>query len=439
MGLVVALLAYVHVVWIAPATTSNPTSIDSKRHQTTVDDALMQIEIALFWQNETINSSDDSGDCFCPKGRPNWIYYTNCPGVGAGIKDRQNIFRNLMWWADELCARIAIQCSPNVFLGKQHKCYAPETATWDEYFVTGRGQSGVHGWRNIEYVEGVVDYVPLLDYQDSRFDGISTIVRTNFRSIWPAKIDPPPEQPEGTMTGLEGYMKARDFLAKNKTFVWHFDVSFWHSDLNTFGHIGKKREDVVPHRSYSKECKIIDLHPTQLQIHLARILLETMDIQHVDQFVTLHMRRGDWRECDTEPETIMKYLNCSLSGDLSLFGGGSGIVDTVLAFTNADEEYKTNVTKKFQDTFPPNTSITFVDDVVESEAFHSKLLQTKLPGITQDIENHLQLALRLVEDNCFRWQVLKVLIAISKVHLERGHISCKECNKGGIHVSHPVV
>ncbi len=33
-------------------------------------------------------------DCFCPDGRMNWIYYTNCPGrgspvnKGAGIKDR---------------------------------------------------------------------------------------------------------------------------------------------------------------------------------------------------------------------------------------------------------------------------------------------------------------------------------------------------------------
>ena len=409
---------------------SKGTTTISKMVADVMNDEKTTTHAALKWMKESMFSNDNAinngegEDCFCPSGRPNWIYYTNCPGNGAGMKDRQNILRNVLWWADELCAKVALKCSPGIFLGKQHGCFAPETATWDDYFVTRR-----------DVVEtGVLTYIPLVN-RSNKFD-VNTIIVSNLRSSWPAHLTPPKDSIVGT-TGVQGYEQARElYYAQNgTTFLWQFDISFWDSDLYTEHIFKKSREEILPHRPYTTDCRKIDFYPTKLHIAVAQILLDSMNMTYIEQFATLHLRRGDYRECDTDPETVMRYLKCSLPGGFARPGSnGNSTIDTLLAFTNGEPNYKANFTRVFEKTYSREAKIIFVDDVIVSDAFLSRLDGAE--GTTQLSAN---VGERILQDNCYSWQIMKVIIALSKTHLERGHMSCNQCDVGGVNPAKIVV
>lgn len=382
-----------------------------------VQDALLKLGLPLLETNQTA-----ARDCFCPNGRHNWIYYNQyCPSGyrGAGIKDRQNIFRNVLYWADEVCARVAFGCSPKVMLAeKKHACRVPENAAWDDYFVVVRNIKD----QQLTLVDGLLEYVPVLD--ESKFDGMTTIDTTQDSH---GKRDNP-DWEQGT-TALNAYKQAQELYAKNETFVWRFGVSFWQSDLHIkdFFTKGRYREGVIPHRQYTDDCGILDLYMTKTQIRVAQILLDLMSIEYVEQFVSLHLRRGDYKKCDTTPKMIVDYLKCSIIEDEQ----HDTTIEHVLAFTNGDAEYRNNMTNAFNEAFSPRKKIIFVDDVVESEAFLDKV--GKEEGLPKDIGK------RMLEDNCYRWSVLKVIISTSYFHLERGKASCNECDRGGISRDETVV
>lgn len=362
-------------------------------------------------------------DCFCPHGRPNRIYYTNCPRNGAGIKDRQNILRNVLWWADELCARVSLKCSPSVFLGKEHGCFAPETATWDDYFTTGRVgiSTGQQSFR-IKALDGIFDYVPLLN--GSNIDQ-TTIIVSDLRTFHGPNLA---RQATGTTTGLQGYHRALEFKAQNISFLWRFDISFWDSDLYTWRAFGRAPDKVLPHREYTDQCGMIDFAATKIHMKVAQLLLNAMNIMHVEEFVTVHLRRGDYRECDTEPVLVLDYLNCSIPEVMAPRQNDTtttAITNTVLVFTNAEREYKEELSTLFHKTNSREAmKLIFVDDVIVSPSFLTRLRQNE--GFATDV------GARILQDNCYRWQILKVIIAISETHLERGHISCNKCDLGGV-------
>lgn len=344
------------------------------------------------------------------------------------MKDRQNIMRNVLWWADELCARVAVKCSPKVFLGEKHSCFAPETATWDEYFVTGRGPpSRATGKRTL--VDDVLVYEPLLD-DGSKFENLTTIV-TNLRSDleYPNRED---ADNEGMMTGIDGYKKARELASRNETFVWRFEVSFWNSNLYTQKFLKQPREQVLSHRDYTDNCPKIDFYPTRHHLHFARIVLDFLNITKVDQYATMHLRRGDYRKCNTEPDEVIRYLNCSL-GDV--IASPQKRLSTLLIFTNGDSGYKHNLTKNLEEHFSSSLRCIVVDDLIKTDALLAKLDDEASDGegLPQNMPS------RLADDNCYSWQALKVIISLSKIHLERGHMSCQTCDVGGVDPTKTVV
>lgn len=80
----------------------------------------------------------------------------------------------------------------------------------------------------------------------------------------------------------------------------------------------------------------------------------------------------------------------------------------------------------FQDVNLPLFSLfgPILDEVMRSEFFLKKLdkrnfARTHVGG-------------KFLNDNCYFFSAEKVLVSMAKYHLERGHISCKKCDKGGV-------
>lgn len=332
-------------------------------------------------------------DCFCPNGRNNWIHYTNCPSSGAGIKDRQNILRNMMWYADELCAKIALECTPNAWLSEQHGCYVPVNATWDVYFTPVRLNASQ------TVIESRADIIHLGINTTSVFKGLKTIYNAS----------------------VQGYEAGKKLYSNGIPFVWEFDRSFWKTDLHNKGFSLKKKIDQsFNHRPYNDTCGKLDFEASNEILNVGQLLLEQLGIQNSFDFVTLHLRRGDYMKCPNDPATVMNYVNCSMAND------NSENVKKIVVLTNGEREYIQNLTKAFSTTFPTKEVI-ILDQFITSDSFMEKLKESDLLSVHSGDD--------FLKDNCIRFSAEKVLVSLARYHLERGHIHCRSCDPGGVMVA----
>jgi len=326
-------------------------------------------------------------DCFCPNGRKNWIYYTSCPGrggknFGAGIKDRQNILRRILWYADELCAKVALLCHPNDWLSEAHGCYAPKTAEWSSYFATVRKSFNGTSLSKVDILHWDVDE----KNEKEVFHGLRYI--------------------EGPPT-VEKYNLGTRLHAKDKPFVWEFNVSYWKSEL-------RKHKRNLSHREYNDTCGVIDFDPSEELLGIARFAMNELGLAFSQDFVTLHLRRGDYRKCNTDIDTVMKYLHCSI---------GTDNVTKVVVLTNENEQqYLNDLHQNFTRKFPDMEMI-LLDQFITSETFVDSLVQKNLMKRS---------GAEYLKDNCFFFSAEKVLVSMARYHLERGHTHCSKCDKGGI-------
>ena len=326
-------------------------------------------------------------DCFCIDGRKNWIHYNMCQGKdqmsGAGIKDRENILRNLMWYADEICANIALECLPSNWLSASHGCRSPKHAYWDVYFTPIRKNS-------IQEPEPKVD---LLYWNVNKTDAFRGLRKVNGGSI-------------------ENYEMARKLHQANIPFVWRFNKSFWDTDLYDPKHNWPNQ--IFSHRPYSNSCGLLDIGTSDDLLNVGELLLRELQITSRQEYVTIHLRRGDYMNCDTDPTVIMNYLNCSIADD---------DVKKIVVLTNGDDEYQYNLSQMFKESFPAKEMI-MIDRVITSKSFLKKLSEKQALSV-HSIDDFLN-------DNCFRYNAEKVLVKFARYHLERGHGYCKgSCDRGG--------
>ena len=321
-------------------------------------------------------------DCFCPNGRNNWIHYTGCHG-GAGIKDRENIVRNLMWYADELCANISLACSPEVWLSQEHGCYAPRSATWDAYFTPVRkSEDNINNKADILFWD--ID-------TESTFEGLKVIDQT---------------------ASIAAYEEGRQLHSEGTPFVWKYDRDFWGTNLYNKDHIWPNQN--LNHREYTATCGILDVDTSEELLNIGELVLEEMNIKYSNEFVTLHLRRGDAMEsCDTSPDTVLKYLKCSIDND---------DVRKVIVLTNGKEEYMDTLMNSFSAEFPDKEMI-LLDEFIESPSFVEKLNESNI------LLSHT--GKEFLNDNCFVFSAEKVLVSMSRYHLERGRMHCESCDRGG--------
>lgn len=331
-------------------------------------------------------------DCFCPNGRPNYIYYTNCPrgrnnlNRGAGIKDRMNILRNLMWYADELCAKVVLLCTPNVWLSEAHGCYSPEDAIWPSYFTPVRNVSGM---------VGKADILVETDNPQELFKGLE-------------KIHDEPSIAE--------YEMLSDRIKTNsKPFYWVFDENFWSTDMYTPETIWPGQ--ILKHGTYSEQCSMVDLDTSEELLNIGELMMKSVGLKRSEEYVTLHLRQGDFKGdfngCDTTPSTVVEYLKCSLDGH---------DVDKVVLMTNGNESYFNALKKEISIAFPEKKLIP-LDQEVQSKSFLEKLSSHNTTR-----SHHGE---KFLKDNCYLFSAEKVLVSFAKFHLERGHIYCRQCDKGG--------
>lgn len=331
-------------------------------------------------------------DCFCPNGRKNWIYYTSCPGrggknQGAGIKDRQNILRNILWYADGLCAKVALLCHPNDWLSEAHGCFAPKTAEWSSYFATVRKSSNGTILSKADILHWDVDQ----KNEKEVFRGLRHI--------------------EGPPT-IEKYNLGTRLHAKDEPFVWKFNISYWDSEFYGHGN-GFWYKQNLTHREYNETCGVIDFDASEELLGIGRFAMNELGLAFSQDFVTLHLRRGDYRKCNTDINTVMKYLRCSMRNDN---------VTKVVVLTNENEEqYLNDLHQNFTQKFPGKEMI-LLDRFMTSETFVDSLVQKNLMKRS---------GAEFLKDNCFFFSAEKVLVSMARYHLERGHMHCKNCDKGG--------
>ena len=335
----------------------------------------------------------NSTDCVCTS-RQNLIAYTNCPGwpghnQGAGIKDRMNILRYMFWFADELCAKVVLRCSPKVWLSEAHDCYAPKEATWDNYFTPIRSMNGT--------LRQVSNILLLNPNPESLFEN-----RTVIRS----------EEPT-----IQDYESARRLKSHDESFVWVFNGNFWSTEFYTPHHLWPKPP--FTHFNYSDQCDVVNFGSSIESLNVAWILIEMIGIKTPKEYVTLHLRRGDYRECDTDPQTVVEYIMCSMYDDRD--------VKKVVVLTNGNHFYTEKLTATFLELLP-DKEIIILDRITKSQLFLDKLENSSLVTGQQ-----------LLDDNCFRFSAEKVLIQFAKFHLERGHISCASCDYKGVHSALPII
>jgi len=384
------------------ATPSPSIQVDRTAHNVKQNDELQEMNdtaIAQVFDLKRIELQlEPEEDCFCPNGRKNWIHYSACPGGvghnhGAGIKDRQNILRNVMWYADELCAKIALECTPEVWLSEAHGCYAPPEARWDAYFTPVRKISN----GTVLTAKNILHW----DVDAASFEGLREI--------------------KGNTTNVQGYEMGRKLYAEGTPFVWQFDVSYWNTNLFTPKNLWPKQ--ILSHRKYSADtCGVVDFDTSVELLNVGQLVLQELNIEHSNDFVTIHLRRGDYMKCNTQVETVINYLKCSIGGDN---------IKKVLVLTNGEKEYLRQLQEGFSEAFPALEMIS-LDNFIESESFIEKLNQGNLLSAhTGDAFLH---------DNCFRFSAEKVLVSMARYHLERGHIYCKgKCDRGGVKANGPVI
>mmetsp|Transcript_27716 Transcript_27716/g.42458 ORF Transcript_27716/g.42458 Transcript_27716/m.42458 type:complete len:434 (+) Transcript_27716:63-1364(+) len=363
--------------------------IDIKTEELEFKEADDQTSLKELFDQKRKSIQPNDMDCFCPNGRNNWIHFTGCPGsvdnnAGAGIKDRENILRNLMWYADELCANIALSCSPEVWLSQKHGCYAPHSATWDAYFTPVRNsEDTIKKKANILFWD--ID-------AESTFEGLQVI--------------------DDQTAGIAAYEEGRQLHSEGTPFVWNFYRDFWGTNLYTKDHIWPNQN--LNHREYTDTCGILDLDTSEELLNIGELALQEMNIKYSNEFVTLHLRRGDAMEsCNTRPDTVREYLKCSI---------GTDDVRKVIVLTNGKKWYTENLMSMFSAEFPDKEMI-LLDEFIESESFVEKLNKSNI------LSSHT--GKKFLNDNCFVFSAEKVLISMSRYHLERGRMHCESCDRGG--------
>ena len=334
-------------------------------------------------------------DCFCPNGRKNWIHFTGCPGSindnrGAGIKDREVILRHLMWFADELCANIALKCTPEVWLSEEHGCHAPRDATWDSYFTPVRNIRVTTNGLDDMLVPQKVNILHWDVNENNSFEGLTRI--------------------DGNAS-IQGYEMGRKLHSEGTPFVWNFNRDFRGTDLFNKQHIWPNQ--VHNHREYTDSCGIVDLDTSEELLNIGQLMLKELNIKDSQEFVTLHLRRGDAMVCDTSPGTVTSFLKCSIAED---------DVKKVVVLTNGEKEYVQDLMEVFSKEFPDKEMI-ILDHFISSESFIEKLNKSNL--LTAHFGD------KFLNDNCFSFSAEKVLVSMARYHLERGRMHCASCDLGG--------
>ena len=328
--------------------------------------------------------SSGEPDCFCPNGRKNWIYYTYCSF--AGIRDRENIIRHMTWLADELCAKFALKCRPHRWLNwRKHGCYAPKTAEWSSYFTTVRKSSNGTTLSKVNIL-------------------YSNVNETNEKEVFHGLryIEGPPT--------IGKYNLGIRLNAQDVPFVWEFNSYFWKTELNKSGPWPHKN---LTHREYNDTCGVIDLDPSEELEDIARLAMNELGLTTED-FVTLHLRRGDAiNSCETDPETLMKYLNCSIASD--------NVKQVVVLTNEKEEQYLNELSQNFTYWFPDKELI-HLDKFMTSTSFVDTMLQKNVSK-RSDTE--------YLNDNCYIFSAERVILSMARYHLERGRSSCTACDRGG--------
>jgi hypothetical protein len=335
-------------------------------------------------------SPSSEPDCFCPNGRKNWIYYSHCSGAGAGIRDREIIVRNLIWLADELCAKVALKCPPRRWLNRRnHGCSAPKTAEWSSYFTTVRKSSNGTTLSKVDILYSNVNETNEKDF----FHGLRYI--------------------KGPPT-IEKYNLGIRLTAQDEPFVLDFSTNFWKSEFNIQSILGSWPHKNLTHREYNDTCGLIDLDPSEELLGIAHLAINELGLT-VQDFVTLHLRRGDSiYKCETDAETVMKYLNCSLRA--------TDNVKQVVVLTNEKEEqYLNDLSQNFSYWFP-DKELTYLDQFMTSKSFVDKMLQKNLTK-----RNRAE----YLNDNCYFFNAEKAIISLARYHLDRGRSHCATCDPGG--------
>jgi len=369
-------------------------SISSQHQVETQADEILEPLGQLFDEKRKSLQSKPYYDCFCPNGRKNWIHFTGCPGSinenrGAGIKDREVILRNLMWFADELCANIALKCTPEVWLSEEHGCYAPRDATWDSYFTPVRNIRVTTNGLDEMVVPQKVNILHW-DVNETTFEGLTRIDRN---------------------PSIQEYELGRKLHSEGTSFVWNFNTDFWATDLFLAQH--KWPNQVHNHREYTDSCGMVDLDTSEELLNIGQLVLKELNIKDSQEFVTLHLRRGDAMVCDTSPVTVAGFLKCSIAED---------DVKKVVVLTNGETEYVKDLMEVFSKEFPDKEMI-ILDHFIESESFIKKLNESNL------LSAHF--GDKFLNDNCFSFSAEKVLVSMARYHLERGRSHCTSCDLGG--------
>ena len=181
-----------------------------------------------------------------------------------------------------------------------------------------------------------------------------------------------------------------------------------------FDEKNKWPQSSLSYREYIDTCGVVDLDTSEELLNIGELVLQEMNIKYSNEFVTLHLRRGDAMEsCNTRPDTVREYLKCSI---------GTDDVRKVIVLTNGKKWYTENLMSMFSAEFPDKEMI-LLDEFIESESFIEKLNKSNV------LSSHT--GKKFLNDSCFVFSAEKVLISMSRYHLERGRMHCESCDRGG--------
>lgn len=162
---------------------------------------------------------------------------------------------------------------------------------------------------------------------------------------------------------------------------------------------------------------MVDLETSDEMLDVGQLMMDVIGTKNSDEYITLHLRRGDYRECSTDVDDVISYLRCSMHDDLD--------VKKVVVLTNGEKEYTWKLKQKFKMAFP-NQDIIFLGEILESNNFVKQITETHVVSIHQGE--------RFVQDNCFRYRAEKVAMEVARFHLERGHGHCSKCDYKGVFI-----
>ena len=108
----------------------------------------------------------------------------------------------MLWYADERCAKVALECALEVWLAEKHGCFAPPSARGHAHFTLIRKTSN----GTISTEKDILHW----DVHETVFEGLKE-VKNN--------------------TSFIGYEMGRKLYSEGAPLIWKFDVHFWFTDL----------------------------------------------------------------------------------------------------------------------------------------------------------------------------------------------------------------